>query len=251
MALTRKLLSSLGLEDSKIDSVIEAHIETVDGLKQQIEAFKGQLEAEKSEAEKVKAQLLQQIDAEKAKADTAKQKYKETLDAEKAETEKFRQQVEALQAEANKLTEVQAELDTLKSAPDYKAQYEAEKTAFEAYKLESESKAKMARVKAAYKDLLKAENVGAEQVDAILAVTDFTGMGMTEDGKLADTEKLTNDIKNRWGGFIVKTVVNPSDPPANPPKGNDNPFDTMSLSEKMVYANEHPTDPAVRAWLTK
>lgn len=37
MALTRKLLKSLGLEDEKIESIIEAHGETVEGLKQKLE----------------------------------------------------------------------------------------------------------------------------------------------------------------------------------------------------------------------
>lgn len=34
MALTRKFLKALGIEDEKIDQIIEAHTDTVDGLKQ-------------------------------------------------------------------------------------------------------------------------------------------------------------------------------------------------------------------------
>ena len=33
MALTRKMLKAMGIEDDKIDQIIEAHTETVDGLK--------------------------------------------------------------------------------------------------------------------------------------------------------------------------------------------------------------------------
>ena len=40
MALTRKLLSALGIEADKIEQIIEAHTETVDGLKQQIAQYK-------------------------------------------------------------------------------------------------------------------------------------------------------------------------------------------------------------------
>lgn len=36
MALTRKFLSALGIEQDKIDEIISAHTETVDGLKEQI-----------------------------------------------------------------------------------------------------------------------------------------------------------------------------------------------------------------------
>lgn len=40
MALTRKLLKGMGLTEEQIDSVIDAHTETVDGLKTQIETLK-------------------------------------------------------------------------------------------------------------------------------------------------------------------------------------------------------------------
>ena len=44
MALTRKLLSALGIEADKIDQIIDAHTETVDGLKQQIAQYKSDAE---------------------------------------------------------------------------------------------------------------------------------------------------------------------------------------------------------------
>lgn len=40
MALTRKLLKGMGLTEEQIDSVIDAHTETVDGLKEQINTYK-------------------------------------------------------------------------------------------------------------------------------------------------------------------------------------------------------------------
>ena len=46
MALTRKLLKSLGLEDAQIDTIIDAHTETVDALKKERDTHK-------SEADKV------------------------------------------------------------------------------------------------------------------------------------------------------------------------------------------------------
>ena len=44
MALTRKLLKGMGLSDEVIDTIIEAHAETVDGLKADIEKYKGNAE---------------------------------------------------------------------------------------------------------------------------------------------------------------------------------------------------------------
>ena len=40
MALTRKMLKAMGIEDEKIDQIIEAHTETVDGLKEELTAAK-------------------------------------------------------------------------------------------------------------------------------------------------------------------------------------------------------------------
>ena len=44
MALTRKFLSALGIEADKVDEIISAHAETVEGLKEQIAQFKADAE---------------------------------------------------------------------------------------------------------------------------------------------------------------------------------------------------------------
>lgn len=44
MALTRKLLKGMGLTDEQVDTIIEAHTDTVDGLKTDIEKYKGDAE---------------------------------------------------------------------------------------------------------------------------------------------------------------------------------------------------------------
>lgn len=44
MALTRKLLSALGIEADKIEQIIDAHTETVDGLKHEIAQYKSDAE---------------------------------------------------------------------------------------------------------------------------------------------------------------------------------------------------------------
>ena len=44
MALTRKLLKGMGLNDEQVDTIIEAHTDTVDGLKDQIANYKADAE---------------------------------------------------------------------------------------------------------------------------------------------------------------------------------------------------------------
>jgi hypothetical protein len=44
MALTRKLLKGMGLTEEQVDTIIEAHTDTVDGLKEDINKYKGDAE---------------------------------------------------------------------------------------------------------------------------------------------------------------------------------------------------------------
>ena len=45
MALTRRMLKALGIEDEKAEEIISAHIESTDALKAQRDEYKAQLEA--------------------------------------------------------------------------------------------------------------------------------------------------------------------------------------------------------------
>jgi len=88
MSLTRKMLKAMGIEDEKIDQIIEAHTETVDGLKADVERYKADAKALPG----VQKQLEQaQADLEAGKKDSYKVKYeaiKEEFDGYKAEQTK-------------------------------------------------------------------------------------------------------------------------------------------------------------------
>lgn len=73
MAFTRKMLKAMGIEDEKIDQIIDAHSETVDALKADRDAYK-------EDAEKLAA-VQKELDALKAKGDDG---YKAKYEAEKA-----------------------------------------------------------------------------------------------------------------------------------------------------------------------
>lgn len=92
MALTRKMLKAMGIEEEKIDQIIEAHTETTDALK-------GERDAAKAEADKVPdlQQKLQEA-AESAGGDEYKTKY----DQEHENFEAYKAQVEADKAAAEK-----------------------------------------------------------------------------------------------------------------------------------------------------
>ena len=89
MSLTRKFLSALGIEDDKVDEIINAHTETVNALKEQRDGFKA--DAEKLPAVQKELDDLKAA-AEKNGKDAWKVKYealKEDFDAYKsAQSEK-------------------------------------------------------------------------------------------------------------------------------------------------------------------
>lgn len=73
MAFTRKMLKAMGIEDEKIDQIIDAHSETVDALKADRDAYK-------EDASKLAA-VQKELDELKAKGDDG---YKAKYEAEKA-----------------------------------------------------------------------------------------------------------------------------------------------------------------------
>jgi len=85
MALTRKFLSALGIEADKIDEIITAHTETVDGLKEDIKKYKTDAEAYAT----AKAEL-EELKSATSKDDSYKIKY----DAIKAQFEEFKKDLE-------------------------------------------------------------------------------------------------------------------------------------------------------------
>ena len=123
-------------------------------------------------------------------------------------------------ADAEKLTAVQKQLDDLKanSGDDWKEKYNTLKKTFDDFKAESANQAKAEKIKAAYAQLLKDANVDSKRIDAILRITDMSGMSLDESGKLVDADKLSASIKSEWGAFIQTTGVKGSSvetPPEN------------------------------------
>ena len=79
MALTRKFLKGMGLSDEVVDSIIESHAETVDGLKAEISKYKG-------DAEKLPG-VQKELNDLKAAGDGG---YKEKYEKEHADFEKYK-----------------------------------------------------------------------------------------------------------------------------------------------------------------
>lgn len=97
MALTRKLLKGMGLTDEQVDTIIEAHTDTVDGLKADISKYK-------SDAEKLPG-VQKELDDLKAAGDGG---YKEKFEKERKAFEDYKADITAKETKAAKEKAVRA-----------------------------------------------------------------------------------------------------------------------------------------------
>ena len=155
----------------------------------------------------------------------------------------LREDVTKYKEDAEKLPNVQKELDALKATTndEWEAKYTAEHEAFKQFKANVAAEKELSTKKALYTDLLKGQHVDEKRLEAILRVTDFSGMTV-KDGKLADADKLAEAIKNDWAGFIVSDQTSGAhvDTPLNTSTAMTKAdFEKMPLSKQMEYANAH------------
>ena len=96
MALTRKFLSALGIEEDKVDEIIQAHTDTVNGLKEEIEKYK-------ADAEKMRG-VEKELNGLKKTAEESdgKNPYKVKYEALKEEYAEYKKGVTAKETKAQK-----------------------------------------------------------------------------------------------------------------------------------------------------
>ena len=83
--------------------------------------------------------------------------------------------------------------------------YDKEHQDFNDYKARIARESDEAKVRAAYRQLLTDCKVSEKRLDAILRVTDFSGMKLDKDGKLEDADKLRETVKTDWAEFVTET----------------------------------------------
>ena len=179
LALTRKLLEGIGIEDKQIETIIEAHSDTVSALKKEIAQYK-------DDAAKV-PDLLKQLEDAKAADHTAE------LQSKLDEAEQAKETAETALAEANK------------SLEDYKAEVQAEKDA-------------AAKAGAYRKQVLEAAGIAQTYIDDVMGVTKLDGIELDDEGKIKDVDSLVESAKGKWGSFVVKQKTDPAQvqtPPTN------------------------------------
>lgn len=143
----------------------------------------------------------------------------------------LKDEIKKYKADAEKLPEVQKELDKLKEGDgnNWEKKYNDEHNAFEDYKKEVAGREAIAKVRSAYRKLLVENGVGEKHIDAVLRVTDFSNVKIDKEGKLENADKLAESIKSEWAGFITTTGTKGARV-SNPPGGSKT---TMTKDEIM------------------
>lgn len=160
----------------------------------------------------------------------------DTVDALKKERDDALADVKKYKADAEKLPDVQKELESLKNADPndpYKQKYEDEHKAFEDYKAEVLAKETLAKQKDAYKGILKEAGIAEKYIDSVLGVSDFKSLEFGEDGKVKDADKLTAGIKEKFSDFVVKEKEKGADV-SNPPEGTGSGKKTSYAAQRVA-----------------
>ena len=163
MALTRKLLKGMGLTDEQVDTIIEAHTDTVDGLKADVSKYK---------------------------------------------------------TDAEKLSDVQKELDGLKAKGDdgWKEKHDKLKVEFDNYKNDVEAKETHNKKVEAYKSILKDANLSEKGIEKAIKYAEWDKIELGEDGKLKDANDHIKAAREEWAEYVTTTTTTgakTSTPPAN------------------------------------
>lgn len=185
MALTRKSLKAMGLTDEQVDSIIEMHTDTVDGLKEQVNTYK---------------------------------------------------------ADAEKLPNVQKELDDLKAMGDggYKEKYEKEHKAFEDYKADVTAKESKAAKEKAVRAYFESKNITGANLDLAMRGCGEEMAALVMDGdKIKDTKSLDALVDGTYKALVSTEHMQGANP-ATPPTNNG--VKTGKTKEEIMAIR----DPAVR-----
>ena len=215
----------MGLEDKQIETIIEAHSDTVTALKNERDGYK-----EKAE---MVPDLQKQL--EEAKADTSladlQAKYEKSEQAHKQEVANLKR--EATNAQ-NKVSEIEKQRDELTSQIEqleeqHKQELEAKQTEldqavtnanterdgikaeFDEYKAGIEAKeAFQTKAQAYRKQVLGAAGLAPNYLDDVMAVTKLDNVELDEEGNISNVDELVDSAKEKWGNFILKQKTEPA-----------------------------------------
>lgn len=166
---------------------------------------------------------------------------------------------------SDELTKVKAELEQAKNdlktasdkitayeRDDYKTKYESEKAAREKLETDNANKEIKAKKDNALYLFFKNNQYSDEAAKLMVSKGGYSDKTeLDEKGSIKNGDELLGYAKDDFS-MLTPKVNNQPNNPANPPINTGaNSFESLPLGEKMKFANDHPTDPDVRAWLNQ
>ena len=180
--------------------------------------------------------MLKAMGIEDEKIDEIITAHTETVDALKEQRDQYK-------ADAEKLPNVQNELQGMKDAASknggsaWEVKYNAMKEEkekvekdFKAFKTQTEAAQTKAAKDKAYRALLKYIGVSDKRIDAVMKVTDLDGIELDEQGDIKDADKAKENAKAEWSDFIQTTTIRGADT-STPPTNTGNSTGKLSMQE--------------------
>lgn len=149
----------------------------------------------------------------------------------------LREQIATLKVEADKVPDLEKKLKEMESGEDYKAMYEAEKTAHDKTKSDHAAEKTAAQIKDAYRALLKDAGVADKYLNTALKATNLAEMKLGKDGKLENAGTLTENAKTEWADFIQTTTTQGATV-TTPPKNNGGKYSSREEIMKIKNTGE-------------
>ena len=168
----------MGLTDEQVDTIIEAHTDTVDGLKADVSKYK---------------------------------------------------------TDAEKLSDVQKELDELKAKGDdgWKEKYDNLKGEFDKYKTDVQEKETHNKKVEAYKAILKDANLSEKGIEKAIKYADWDKIELGEDGKLKSANDHIKAVREEWAEYVTTTTTTGAKT-STPPVNNGG----AKLTKSEIYAKD-------------
>lgn len=178
--------------------------------------------------------FLSALGIEADKVDEIIAAHTEVTDALKEERDKYK-------ANAEKLPDIENELNELKKKMDgddpYKEKYEALQKEYDDYKADVANKETTAKKESSFRKLLKDIGIPDKRIDSVIKVSDINGIELTETG-IKDEDTLKAKLKEEWSDFIA-TKSTEGVPSANPPSNTGK----TTMTKEQIRAI---TDPVAR-----
>lgn len=197
MALSRKMLEEMGIDERKVELIVEANAESIEALKKQRDDARAEAEKYKADAEKLPI-IQKELDEIKKTVDTG---------------DSFKQKYDEIIAEHKKL---QKEYD--------------------AYREETENKETRATKEQAFKDILKDAGIPEHHHAKIIKYSDIDGLELDDKGKVTTAKDILKNLKEEWGDHIEKESIKGAET-ANPPASTEPNTGSVRDYERIYHQN--------------